>query len=201
MNSRPTYISIYIHYRINGSKAAYMRSRRTNHCNFFTQFTKRDLRFLPFPAPQETTLEDWSEAKVHCRWLLGADDEEDDTAEKLREQIEFLRSQDAAELLESLEISKVELVQPPPPDQHSNTAIRCSREQYEAPTEQTISEYKDLLAQHKACVTLHHAQNDEIREKLRVVQERERDLILKHAYASEALDGRLSVSFGRTANE
>ncbi|EPS99504.1 hypothetical protein FOMPIDRAFT_1050541 [Fomitopsis schrenkii] len=148
MNSEQAFVSVYIYYRLDGSKAAYMRSQQSNDCKFDTNFTGRDISFLQLPgAGRIMTLESWEEAKDE---LVGV----------IRDQVEFLQKSDVSEFLRFLEISKVMLVLPEP----------------SSADKQKIMQLRDLLAQHRAAEARERAKNDALREKARRLQQEQRRL-------------------------
>ncbi|EPS99510.1 hypothetical protein FOMPIDRAFT_147568 [Fomitopsis schrenkii] len=149
MTSEQAFVSVYIYYRLDGSKAAYMRSQQSNDCKFYTNFTGRDISFLQLPgAGRIMTLESWEEAKVCCKWPV-MDSIEDELVEVIRDQVEFLQKSEAAGFLRLLEISKIVLVLP--------RSMSVDKKK--------ILQSEGLLAQHDAAEAGERAKNDALTEK------------------------------------
>ena len=69
MTAHQAFVSVYIHYRLDGSKAAYLRSQQSNDRLCLEKFALRDLLYLQLPgAGRIMTLESREEAKVCCKW-------------------------------------------------------------------------------------------------------------------------------------
>ncbi|KAI0721740.1 hypothetical protein C8Q72DRAFT_897548, partial [Fomitopsis betulina] len=160
MAPEQAFVLVYIHYRLDGNKATYLKSLRSNDCKFFVNVASRDASFLQLPgAGWITTLESWEEAKVCCRWPVTDPFEAspDELIRGIHDQIKFLQKSESAEFEKSLEISKIELVLPEP--------LSVDKRK--------ILQLRDLFAQHKAAKAGTRTKGDALEEKARFLRDKQ----------------------------